>query len=83
MISRISAMIIATNDVEILVFGPNESGKYSATIAHSKEHRSHPCMPIISSDCAYDTADAAKSSIETTIKEIKEYFANEQNHTIG
>lgn len=72
MISRLSALIIATNDTEIIINGPNEHGRFQGMITHSRNNPHHPYMPILSSEFTFVTEDAARNGMEETIKQIKE-----------
>jgi len=81
-ISRITAMTISTNheSMVVTVFGPcdldndppNVKGKYGAAICWGDKHPHHPGMPVLSSNCVYDTAEEATKVMQGVMDELVE-----------
>lgn len=82
-ISWMSALVIATNDVEILSAGPDEHGKWQGIIAHSKSHPAHPYMPIISSAFYFDSNEDAEKAIRETVEEIRKKVNAEEKKSLA
>jgi hypothetical protein len=76
-ISRISAYVIASNDVKTYAVGPVE-GKYQGVIAHGDSHPHHPGMMIISSDYCFNSQEEAVKAMDDTVTEIRKVVSNEQ-----
>lgn len=74
-ISRISAYVIASNDVKTYAVGPIE-GKFQGVIAHGEDSH-HPGMMIISSDYRFDTQEEAVKAMDDTVAQIRKAVAEE------
>ena len=78
-ISRMTAMSIANNaeHMVVTVYGPckedappDVKGKFGAAICWGEAHQHHPGMPLLSSNCVYDTAEEAKERLQAVIDEL-------------
>ena len=79
-INRMTAMSIANNaeNMVVIVHGPcdvdddppNEKGKFGAAICWGEAHQHHPGMPLLSSNCVYDTAEIARERLQGVIDEL-------------
>lgn len=70
MISKITAMMIASNETDVVIGGPNENLKYCGSIWIMKDGNYHALM--LSSDYVFDSSDAARSYLEGIVKQTKE-----------
>ncbi len=77
MVSRLTAMTIATSDVEPVALGPNEEGKWAGAICHGLSHPHHPGLVLCESQYIFDDKEAALTAITKSMNSIKEYVAAE------
>jgi hypothetical protein len=75
-ISRITAYVIASNEVKTYAVGPVE-GKWQGIIAHADSHPHHPGMVIISSDYYFVSQEAAEQAMNETVEQLRKAVAEE------
>jgi hypothetical protein len=74
-ISKITAMAIGTrDDIVTAAAGPDESGKYSGWITLGVDDH---FRPLLSSECIYDSEEAAKKTMDEIVAEIREQMKKE------
>lgn len=76
-LSRLSAMVIATNPVVAVASGPGDNGKFMGMICHGDDHAHHPGLAICSTPFVYETEVAAKEAMEGTITSVRDYMEKE------
>jgi hypothetical protein len=70
-ISRMTLFTIAGNDdIVVMHAGPDERGKFSGWITHSKERH---CRPIVSTDARFDTPEQADAVMRELVKIAKQF----------
>jgi hypothetical protein len=79
-ISRITAYVIASNEVKTYAVGPVE-GKWQGVIAHGENHEHHPGMMIVSSEYYFDSKEAAETAMNETVSQIRQAVAGEGTAT--
>jgi len=75
MVSRITAMIVASNEVDVTWSGPHDNGKYSGFIQHKASKYSRV---LISSEPVFETQELAISGMEKVVENCKKLMEKEQ-----
>ena len=67
-VSRLTAMVILTNDVIVTAGGPNADGKFMGWITHGpeKEYR-----PLLNTDARFDSAEDATAAAQAIVDDLE------------
>ncbi len=72
--TRITAFIIATNDVNCDAGGPDENGKWAGWISRMEREN---YRPLISTEPVYDSKEEAVAAMEDIVKSVKDWVDKE------